>query len=155
MGTKKNMNLEWLGEDPFFKNHFPFKEFKEQLSLDPSEVDKYVENAISKAMSGHRLFDTEAPAAGKGMKHELLDTHQFILVKISVPREMHPENLWVQANRTQLKYSRQEGKNPQVITLPAPVNPAKSSAAFKAGSLEVKLPKLRSGGFQEVPIRYL
>ncbi|MNR24790.1 hypothetical protein D3C85_1418910 [compost metagenome] len=68
---------------------------------------------------------------------------------------MHPENLWVQASRTQLKYSRQEGENPQVITLPAPVNPAKSSATFKTGSLEVKLPKLRSGGFQEVPIRYL
>ncbi|WP_433946655.1 Hsp20/alpha crystallin family protein [Paenibacillus sp. SN-8-1] len=154
MGTKKNMNAQWLGEDSFFKNHFPFNEFKEQLNLDPSEVDKYVENAISKAMAGHRLFDTEAPA-GKAMRHELLDTHHFILVKISVPREMHPENLWVQASRTQLKYSRQEGKTPQIITLPAPVNPAKSSATFKTGSLEVKLPKLRSGAFQEVPIRYL
>ncbi|WP_185897125.1 hypothetical protein [Paenibacillus zeisoli] len=36
------------------------------MSLDPSEVDRYVENAISKAMSGYRLFVTDVSVGKKG-----------------------------------------------------------------------------------------
>ncbi|WP_068617572.1 Hsp20/alpha crystallin family protein [Paenibacillus tuaregi] len=154
MDTKKGINLEWLGEDPFFKNLFPFKDFKDQFKLDPSEVDKYVEDAISKAMSGNSLFDAGAVGSRK-MNHEIMDTHHFIIAKIRVPRQIHPENLWVQVSRTQVKFSGHEEEQPQIITLAAPVNPLKSSATFKLGSLQVKMPKLKSGGFHDVAIRYL
>lgn len=151
---KKGMNMKWLGEDPFFKNHFPFKDFKEHMDLDPADVDKYVEDAITKALGDNRIPDFGHAGRTK-LSHEIIDTHHFVIAKIKIPRRVHPENVWVQVSRTQLRINGVEEGEPQHIALPAPVNPTGAKATFKLGSLQIKIPKMNSGRFQEVPVRYL
>lgn len=145
-------NLDWLKEDPFFKKHFPFKTLEEHLRLDSDAVDQYVENAIRHATSNSPQFMNNN---GTKLQYEHMDTHNHLITKVRIPKRVHPENIWIQLNRTQLKINGLNDDQSQIITLPTPINPDQSKATFKQGSLQVKMPKISTGRFKDVHIRFL
>lgn len=151
MSSKLN-NLDWLREDPFFKKHFPFKTLEEHLKLDSDEVDQYVENAIRQATLNPAFSNS---GGGSKLQYEHLDTHNLLITKIRIPNRIHPENIWVQLNRTQIKINGLDDEESQIIVLPTPINPDQSKATFKQGSLQIKMPKMSIGRFKDVYIRYL
>lgn len=151
MGSKLT-NLDWLREDPFFKKHFPFKTIEEHLKLDSDEVDQYVENAIRHATMNPAFNNSNS---GSKLQYEYLDTHNLLITKIRIPNRIHPENIWVQLNRTQIKINGLNDEESQIILLPTPINPDQSKATFKQGSLQIKMPKMSIGRFKDVHIRYL
>jgi len=87
MRSNKSNPLDWMSEDPFFKKQLSLKGLEEQLKLDPNQIDSYVENIIREATSS-ALTD-----AGSSLRYEHLDTHNFLITKIRIPRSVHPENI--------------------------------------------------------------
>ncbi|MFC7680243.1 Hsp20/alpha crystallin family protein [Paenibacillus sp. GCM10028914] len=151
MSSKTN-DLDWLNEDPFFKKLLPFKAIQEHLSIKPDDVDQYVENALREANLNSSLKGRDSSK----LHYEHIDTHHLLITKIRVPKKIHPENLWVQLNRTQIRINGfDDNDENQIIQLPTPIIPEQSKATFKQGSLQLKMPKMTIGRFKDVSIRYL
>lgn len=149
MAPNKSNPLSWLNEDPFFKNKLNMKELEEQWNLDPSQIDSYVEKMIREATA------SALPAPTGKVHFEHVDTHNFLITKIRIPSGVHPENIWTQINRTQIKISGIGKDQAEIIPLPFPVNPDQSKATYKQGSLQFRMPKLSPGRYRDVNIRYL
>lgn len=152
MRTNKSNPMDWLNEDPFFKKHLSLKSLEEQYKLDPNQIDGYVEKIIREATTA-----SASPLANEGssLHFEHVDTHNFLITKIRIPSRVHPENIWVQLNRTQIKINGLGNEQSEIITLPIPVNPDQSRGTFKQGSLQLKMPKMSSGKFKDISVRYL
>lgn len=145
-------NLDWLQEDPFFKKHFPFKGIKEHLKFNSDEVDQYVENALREANMNSALKSRN----NSKLQYEHVDTHNILITKIRIPKRVHPENIWVRLNRTQIRiHGLSDEDESEIITLPSPIIPDQSKATFKQRSLQLKMPKMSSGRFKDIPIRFL
>lgn len=146
-------NLDWLRTDPFFKKHFPFEGIQEHLKMNSDEVDQYVENALREANMNPAF---KGRTQSNKLQFEHLDTHHLLITKIRIPKRIHPENIWVQLNRTQIRiHGLGDEGNHQTIPLPTPINPDQSKATFKQGSLQIKMPKMATGRFKDIAIRYL
>lgn len=152
--SSKNRLPEWLTQDSFFSsNPFPFKDLNnlnKDVHLDPAFIEDYVRNTIKQAMSGNDILPSPSE-----LRYETFDTHKFLVVKCHVPKRIHPENLWVQVNRTHIKINGLPKEHVQIIQLPAPVQPSQSIATYKQSSLQIKMPKLSSGRYHDVHIRFL
>lgn len=146
-------NLDWLREDPFFKKNFPFKGIKEHLNFNSDEVDQYVENALREANMNSSL---KGKNNNSKLQYEHIDTHNILITKIRIPKRIHPENIWVQLNRTQIRINGlgDDDEN-EIISLPSPIIPDQSKATFKQGSLQLKMPKMATGRFKDIQIRFL
>ncbi len=152
--SSKNRRPEWLTQDSFFSSSpFPFKDLNnlsEEVQLDAAMIEDYVKNTINQAISGNDILSKPSE-----LRYETFDTHKFLVVKCHVPMRIHPENLWVQVNRTHIKINGLPKEHVQIIQLPAPVQPSQSIATYKQSSLQIKMPKLSSGRYHDVQIRFL
>ncbi|ULO10079.1 hypothetical protein H1230_15685 [Paenibacillus sp. 19GGS1-52] len=151
MSSNKSNPLDWLSEDPFFKKQLSLKALEEQWKLDPNQIDSYVEKIIKEATSSSLNNDGKS----SGLHFEHVDTHNFLISKITIPSRVHPENIWVQLNRTQIKINGLSKEQSEIIQLPFPVNPEQSKATYKQGSLQLRMPKMLSGRFRDIDVRYL
>ncbi|ASA21779.1 Hsp20/alpha crystallin family protein [Paenibacillus donghaensis] len=149
MSSGKGNPLDWLRNDPFFANQISLKALEEQWKLDPDAIDSYVDKVIREATP------SLSPTSKTKLKFEHVDTHSFLITKIRIPSSIHPENLWLQLYRTQLKIGGLANDRSEVITLPVPVNPNQSRATFKQGTLQLKMPKLSAGRYKDIPVRFL
>ncbi|MDQ0194286.1 Hsp20/alpha crystallin family protein [Paenibacillus wynnii] len=149
MKSNKSNPMDWMSEDPFFKKQLSIKGLEDQLKLDPHQIDSYVEKIIREATSS-ALTNEES-----SLRYEHVDTHNFLITKIRIPSRIHPENIWVQLNRTQIKINGIGNDKGEVIQLPVPINPDQSKGTFKQGSLQLRMPKMLSGRFKDIDIRFL
>lgn len=160
MSDKKANQQDWLSQDSFFNSPFPFKDFnipfKDMESLDqdmeatPSYIEDYVRDTIQQATKASEI--SSEPSA---LRYETFDTHHFLFVKCRIPKQVRPENLWLQLNRTQIKINGLPNEKKQIISLPAPIVPSKSIATFKQSSLQIKMPKMPTGRFRDIHIKLL
>ncbi|MGF7047422.1 HSP20 family molecular chaperone IbpA [Paenibacillus sp. DS2015] len=150
MSSNKSNPLDWLNEDPFFKKRISLKELEEQSKLNPDQIDSYVEKIIREATSSSAVTNEDT-----SLHYEHVDTHNFLITKIRIPNRIHPENLWVQLNRTKIKIHGLGNEQSEIITLPFPINPDQSKGTFKQGSLQLKMPKMPSGRFKDINVRFL
>jgi HSP20 family molecular chaperone IbpA len=141
-----------MNEDPFFKKKLSLKSLEEQWKLDPSQIDGYVEKIIKEATAATSSSFTEETSS---LHVEHLDTHNYLITKIRIPNGIHPESVWAQINRTQIKLSGLGKDRSEIIPLPIPVNPDQSRVTYKQGSLQFRMPKMSSGKFRDIDIRYL
>lgn len=155
MSANKSNPLDWLNEDPFFKKQFSLKSLEEQYKLDPNQIDGYVEKIIREATSATSATSSPLANGESSLHFEHLDTHNFLITKIRIPSRVHPENIWVQLNRTQIKINGLGNEHSETIILPIPVNPDQSRGTFKQGSLQLKMPKMSPGKFKDITVRYL
>ncbi|KKO51349.1 hypothetical protein XI25_26690 [Paenibacillus sp. DMB20] len=149
MSSEPTNPLDWLNQDPFFKKHFPFKTLEDQWRLDPNQVDSYVQNIINQATTSGFMDGVSS------LRYEHFDMHDTLVTMIRIPKRIHPESIWVQLSRTQIKVNGLKDKESELIKLPVPVNPDRTKATYKQGSLQLRMPKLSSGRFKDVFIRYL
>ncbi|MCL6604734.1 MAG: Hsp20/alpha crystallin family protein [Paenibacillus sp.] len=149
MKSNKSNPMDWMSEDPFFKKQSSLKGLEEQLNLNPNQIDSYVEKIIREATSS-------ALTGEKSILHyEHVDTHNFLITKVRIPSSVHPENIWVQLNRTQIKINGMGNDKGEVIQLPYPVKPDQSKGTYKQGSLQLRMPKMLNGRFKDINIRFL
>ncbi|WP_379127037.1 Hsp20/alpha crystallin family protein [Paenibacillus sp. sgz500958] len=149
MRSNKSNPMNWLNEDPFFKQQLSLKGLEEQWKLDPNQIDGYVENIIREATS------SALSAGGTKLRYEHLDTHNYLITKIVIPEKIHPENIWVQLNRTQIRINGLGEDNSEIIPLPYPVNPDRSKGTFKQRSLQLRMLKLQAGRYKDIEVRFL
>lgn len=152
MSANKSNPLDWMSEDPFFKKKLNLKALEEQWKLDPNQIDGYVEKNIKEATTS-----TSSPFTNdsSSLNFEHLDTHNYLITKIQIPKGIHPESIWAQINRTQIKITGLGKDHHQIITLPVPVNPDMSKGTYKQGSLQFRMPKMSPGKYKDIDIRYL
>ncbi|WHY17030.1 Hsp20/alpha crystallin family protein [Paenibacillus sp. G2S3] len=152
MSPNKSNPLDWMNEDPFFKKKLSLKSLEEQWKLDPSQIDGYVEKIIREATASTSSSLTEETSS---LHFEHLDTHNYLITKIRIPSGIHPESIWAQINRTQIKLNGLGKDHSEIIPLPIPVNPDQSRGTYKQGSLQFRMPKMSAGKFRDIDIRYL
>ncbi|AQT83333.1 hypothetical protein ERICIV_02342 [Paenibacillus larvae subsp. larvae] len=136
---------DWVLQDPFFQNKFPFNDLGNPLDLDPAKVENYVKNVIRQAKEGSR----EVPC-------DVFELHNDLVARMKIPKQVHIEDLSVFLNNNQIKIEGWPGQDEgKLISLPASIIPHKSKASFKEGYLQIKMPKMRNGNFHELQIRHL
>ena len=112
--------------------------------FDLSSIQKYVQNAISSMSSIEEAK----------LSSEVFETHTDVIARIKLPSKLHPRNVRVHVNTMNLKLEGLlEGKE-KIFNLPCTVNAGISTALFKQGVLEIKMPKLKPRDrYHEVPVR--
>ncbi|MGG4341790.1 Hsp20/alpha crystallin family protein [Paenibacillus lautus] len=152
--NSRSKRPDWLSKDSFFKNNsFPFKDLNdlnEDFQLDPTVIEDYVKDTIRQATAGNEMLPNP-----NTLRYETLDTHNFLVVKCYVPKLVHPENLWIKLSRTQIKIHGLPKDQSQTIVLPVPVLPSQTIATYKQPTLQIKMPKMSTGRFHDINIRFL
>lgn len=118
---------------------------------DLSWVDQFV-----KQMMKHTGTNTETSTAkAPNLQTEIFETHRNVIVKLMVPDHIHPRDLQLFVNSSQLKIEG-HGQSTQFVRLPTPVQSQYSKAEFRDGILQIQLRKrTNTGRFDEVYIRFL
>ncbi|MEC0255745.1 Hsp20/alpha crystallin family protein [Paenibacillus lautus] len=152
--NSRSKRPDWLTKDSFFNNKsFPFKDLNdlnEDFQLDPTVIEDYVKDTIRQATAGNEMLPNPST-----LRYEMFDTHNFLVVKCYVPKRVHPENLGIKLNRTQIIIHGLPKDQSQTIVLPVPILPAQSIATYKQPTLQIKMPKMSIGRFHDVNIRFL
>lgn len=131
-------------QDSFFDKKFPFKHADPLENYDLSSINAYVQNVLSQATIGEARLSTE-----------VFETHQSVIVKIKLPKQLHPRNLRIKVNSNHIKMEKTEGNEEQIIPLPCRVDPTGRKAVFKQSILEIRIPKVKTRDpYHEVFIRY-
>ncbi|KOR88989.1 Hsp20/alpha crystallin family protein [Paenibacillus solani] len=152
--SSRSKKPDWLTQDSFFNNNsFPFKDLNhlnEDYQLDPTIIEDYVKDTIRRASAGNEILPDP-----NTLRYETLDTHNFLVVKCYVPKRIHPENLWIQLNRTRIKINGLPKEQHQTILLPVPILPAQAIATYRQPTLQIKMPKMSPGKLHDINIRFL
>lgn len=150
-------------------NLFPFnKEMKNQMQqMKPEEINKYVQNLMGQmfpqnmhGMPGSQGFmngfNTEAaskqanPAA---LNSSVFETHEFVFVRVPIKKEewLREMRLYHTSNQMIIEHIP-EKEDKHIITLPAIVKRKGSTAHFKDGFLEIKIPKNVDLQYSEIDV---
>ncbi|MEK4105689.1 hypothetical protein NST28_16535 [Paenibacillus sp. FSL R10-2791] len=131
MSPNKTNPLDWMNEDPFFKKKLSLKALEEQWKLDPNQIDGYVEKVIREATAAtSSSFMNETSS----LSFEHIDTHNHLITKIRIPSGIHPESIWAQINRTQIKLTGLGKDHSEIISCQFP------SFQIRAEALISKVP---------------
>jgi HSP20 family molecular chaperone IbpA len=150
-------------------NLFPFnKDMKDNLQkMKPEEINNYVQDIIGKVMPGNfrgmmnpqDVFNGFQPAspsstASSGpLNSSAFETHDFVYVRIPIKDEEWIKFIQIYHTSNQLiveNIPQREDKH--IITLPAIVKKKGSSANYKDGILEVKIPKNVDMQFSQIDV---
>lgn len=137
--------------------------------LKPEEIDKYVQDIISKVMPNNmrdmmnpmEMFNgfgssQAAPQAASSagmLSSSAFETHDYVYVRIPIKDEEWIKKLRLYHTTNQLiveHIPQQEDKH--TITLPAIVKKKGASANYKDGILEVKIPKNIDMQFSQIDV---
>jgi hypothetical protein len=151
-------------------NIFPFnKDMKNMMGqMKPDEIDSYVNNLLEKMLpgnmkgmtnpqdlfSGMNFSGQQQPAAAPGaLNSSSFETHDFVFVRIPLKNEEWIKQLKLYHTTNQLIIEHiPEFDDKHTIPLPAIVRKKGSSANFKDGTLEIKLPKNIDMQFSEIDV---
>ncbi|WP_042457483.1 Hsp20/alpha crystallin family protein [Neobacillus dielmonensis] len=150
-------------------NIFPFnKDMKDALQkMKPEEIDKYVQDIISKVlpanmggmMNPQEVFRgfTNQPSQGSTNPGKInsaaFETHDYVFVRISIKDEAWIKKLKIYHTSNQLIVEHvPEDGDKNTITLPAIVKKKGATANYKDGILEVKIPKNVDMQFSQIDV---
>ncbi|NRD80437.1 Hsp20/alpha crystallin family protein [Bacillus sp. BRMEA1] len=151
-------------------NLFPFnKDMKESLQkLKPEEIDKYVQDIISKVMPGNmqgmmnpqELFNgfssrstPQTSPSPDTLGASAYETHDYVFVRIPIKSEEWIKKLRLFHTSNQLIIEHvPQYEDKHTITLPAIVKKKGASANYKDGVLEVKIPKNVDMQFSQIDV---
>ncbi|MEH7416687.1 Hsp20/alpha crystallin family protein [Neobacillus drentensis] len=137
-------------------NMFPFtKDMKDTLQkMKPDEINNYVQDLIGKMMpnmgdmmnrqdlfSGFQSPETKQKSANV-LNSSAFETHDYVFVRIPIRNEEWLNQLRLYHTSNQLIVEHiPEQEDSNTITLPAIVKRKGSTANYKDGILEIKIPK--------------
>lgn len=161
--------LDWEQFEKYMGTQLPFmpKNFmKGRMEAGGDWIGEYVQDVLKRSFGeraageGAEEKAHTAEAAGSqgelDYEYETFETHSNVIVRVSVPPDVHVKNIHVYAGSTQLKLEQDPSRKKLYIDLPRPVEGAAAKAVYKDRILEIRLPKLDEADiFQEVRVRYL
>lgn len=151
-------------------NIFPFnKDMKNMMQqMKPEEIDNYVQNMLGKMLPGNmngmmnpqEMFSGFQSSPLQQQQHssgELnsssFETHDYVFVRIPIKNEewIKQMRLYHTSNQLIIEHIPEMGDK-NTITLPAIVRKKGSSANYKDGTLEVRIPKNIDMQFSEIDV---
>jgi HSP20 family molecular chaperone IbpA len=133
---------QWLGRLPIDLKKGSF-----------GKIDEYVDGIVKNAISQPEKWPAK-PKGGK-LPVELFQTHNYVIVRFTIPKGINPRWLHVFAAVQRLRLEGLPGDAKQYVTLPAPVSPESSRALYKEGVLQVKLLKRKvNERYEELFVRF-
>ncbi|MNC36496.1 hypothetical protein D3C75_850190 [compost metagenome] len=153
---------QWMG------GHFPFMndKIKKKMGAGGTDwVEEYVQDVLKRSFSqrmGSFTPEEGARAETSESRHELdydyetFETHNNVIVRISVPEDVQVRNVRLYAGSMQLKVEQDPTRKSMYIPLPSEVEGGSVKASLKDRVLEVRCPRRQEAEvFQEVRVRYL
>ncbi|CAM3496273.1 Hsp20/alpha crystallin family protein [Cytobacillus oceanisediminis] len=151
-------------------NLFPFNKDMKNLmqQMKPEEIDKYIQNIMGQmfpqnmqGMSGTPDFMKGFNTAAAGQKQpnpaaldsSVFETHDHVYVRMLIKKEdwLKDMKLYHTSNQMIIEHIP-EKDDKHIITLPAIVKRKGSTAHFKDGFLEIKIPKNVDMQYSEIDV---
>lgn len=148
--------------------HFPFMndKIKKKMGAGGTDwVEEYVQDVLKRTFSqrtgsffpenGERA-ETSESGRGLDYDYETFETHNNVIVRITVPEDVQVRNVRLYAGSMQLKVEQDPTRKSMYIPLPSEVEGGSVKASLKDRVLEVRCPRRQEAEvFQEVRVRYL
>lgn len=132
--------------------------------FDPSTIDDYIQQTVKQAFqpSASNTFEedielednfhvTNQPTL---FPYELIELHQYFIVKIQVPRDVTPGDIRITLGNCKLHVEHIEDGVTEKIPLPEQPTKKHMSAQYKNGIIEVRLLKKSNDYNTEIYIQY-
>lgn len=152
MADNKNpFSFDWSSLEKWFGDSAPFmKEMIKSRATNNESDASWVEGYVRDILKGSAV----KPGKTQAPEHELIETHNDIIVKLRVPDKTSPRSLRVQVSGHALKIFGLPGGKTRTISLPKNVLGESSKAIFQKGVLKIRMPKNFDGDFfNEVKIK--
>ncbi|MFB6466154.1 Hsp20/alpha crystallin family protein [Cytobacillus sp. Hz8] len=157
-------------------NLFPFhnNNFQKMVSgMKPEEIDQYIQDIMKKAFQenfgsmmnpadlahGFPLMNNQSPRqtnsnSSSKIQAAVFETHDYVYARIPVKDEEWLKQLRVYHTSNQLILEHvPEYDDKETITLPAIVKRKGSTAQYKEGTLEIKIPKNIDMQYSEIDVK--
>ncbi|MEF3307626.1 Hsp20/alpha crystallin family protein [Paenibacillus sp. GYB004] len=148
---KKNFlqNFDWKSFEQFFGARLP--QIPADRLKDTNWIESYVQDAIKQAFPQN----SELNLSSKRYSAEVFETHNSVIVKISIPDQTQAKNARVKVGANVVKLEGLPGKGSQLIKLGSAVIESSCKAVYKDGVLQLHLRKRADDDFfHEAPIRF-
>lgn len=139
-----DMNWKDLGEQ-FMSPH------KDAYNQDFSWIGDYVQDMLSQVLPDEAVHNSYVPSR---LRPDVIDTHQYIIIRAKVPARVNTRKLKVFFNANQVRLTGL-GEEEEVVQLPASGRFEGSKAILKDDILEIRIPKELNEHYQEIHIQYL
>ncbi|WP_208403111.1 Hsp20/alpha crystallin family protein [Paenibacillus sp. BK720] len=121
---------------------------------EPDWVEKFVRKMMTKSLPSAANSILDQADENEGLS--FFETHQDLLVKFHLPREVSRENLRLYVRDDRLRIEGLPNQQKEIIKLPKLVKPTICQAVVKNYILQVKLRKRpKAGTYYETDIRWL
>ncbi|RAU91697.1 hypothetical protein DQG13_28815 [Paenibacillus sp. YN15] len=148
--------------------HFPFMndKIKKKMGAGGTDwVEEYVQDVLKRTFSqrtgsffpeANERAETSESGHGLDYDYETFETHNNVIVRITVPEDVQVRNVRLYAGSMQLKVEQDPTRKSMYIPLPSEVEGGSVKASLKDRVLEVRCPRRQEAEvFQEVRVRYL
>ncbi|WP_146250198.1 Hsp20/alpha crystallin family protein [Paenibacillus flagellatus] len=146
--------FDWSQFDRLFDELFP-NALPGGKSDSFRRIGRFVRDVVEGAAPANR--ETAGARSEKSdsvlFRPEVTETERFVKVRIPIPHSIDPRKLQLFVDGTTLKIEGPLG-NKQTVRLPAPVGVRTGHAAFRDGSLHVRLRKRSGPGYREIYVEY-
>jgi HSP20 family molecular chaperone IbpA len=130
---------------------------KQLFHQDPEQTEGWIDMYMKRALSGflnpsaiHPALQSVAP---KRLDYEMFETHRNLFVRCRLPEHTSPRDVRFTVNKRMVKIDHLQ--QTEEIDLSSDVDISRSTAKFKDGILEIRMPKLQdSEPYREIEIRY-
>lgn len=168
MAHRGRSGPDWGGMEKFMGGQFPFMNDKIRKKMGAGGTDwveDYVQDVLKRSFtqrSGTFFPEEKAQSETSEASNELdydyetFETHNNVIVRITVPEDVQVRNVRIYAGSMQLKVVQDPTRNSMYIPLPSEVDGGGAKASLKDRILEVRCPRRQEAEvFQEVRVRYL
>ncbi|WP_066299505.1 Hsp20/alpha crystallin family protein [Bacillus sp. FJAT-29937] len=150
-------------------NLFPFnKDMKNMMKqMKPDEIDKYVQNMMNQMfpqgmqgmmqpqsfMPGFQNDAKQSPPSSSSLPSTVFETHDNVFVRIPIKNEQWLKDMRIYHTSNQMIIDHiPDLEDKTTIILPALVKKKGSTAYFKDGMLEIKIPKNVDMQYSEIDV---
>ncbi|CAM3685870.1 Hsp20/alpha crystallin family protein [Marinicrinis lubricantis] len=148
--TKGRDSFDWKSLEQLLGTSLPFipKGMREQIQSG-SWVESYVQDMMKKMMPGAASAEQHSP-----LEYEEFETHKDLIVKIHIPKSVHPRALRLQIGRGTLRITGLPGDKKQLIHLSTTVDHLHCKATCKNRILLIRMRKeTETEVFRDIRIR--
>ncbi|MFD2613152.1 Hsp20/alpha crystallin family protein [Paenibacillus gansuensis] len=143
--------FNWNQFHELFRGHFPSG--NGQPPVDTGWIQNYVQDTLQRAFTSSTAGK---PSAKLTFPSEVFETHNNVVVKISVPDLPTAKNIQPHVSATRVKLENGADGNSQYIPLHSHVVPQSCKAVYKNGILQLHLKKAKiSDTYYEARVRFL
>ncbi|GGG09845.1 hypothetical protein GCM10010916_28410 [Paenibacillus abyssi] len=147
--------MDWDEFEKFMIKQLPF--LSGQASTDDTHqnnnaIGNYVQKVMKRFLNNPAINHPYLkPFTINKIEYEMFETHRSIFVQCRVPKNASPYDMSFSVNKRKLKISH-DGKTEEIL-LTSDVDSRRSTAKYKNGILEIRLPKRRQKEpFHEIAI---